>query len=330
MHGSHPIGLLATVLALGCSPSKSHGGPQPAPLEDASTADEGNADGDVEAANPTPDAPIPPTPDLPCNGQVAYCAMRYDELCQAATHDSAASSAQYWRYPTQNQAVSSQLATSIRVLSLEVERYQDAVSVCRGDCTLGNTPFRTVLLAVKDFLDANPREVVTLLVDTSLDVGSVEPEFVASGLDAVAWAQNETEPWPTLQAMIDASKRLVVFANPLGTGPPWLLPRQDWIWETGSDWTSLPAMNCSPAVGDTARPLYLVYHGLVEAPDGDRPGQPSEALASEANAWPTVTARLQACAAQFGHGPNFVVVDFFNLGDPIGATQVMNGVRSAP
>ena len=89
-------------------------------------------------------------------------------------------------------------------------------------------------------------------------------------------------------------------------------------------------MDCNPAVGDVARPLYLVYQNLVGPSDGGEGFAPSPALAAEANALATVTARLQACQAQFNRVPNFVAVDFFDLGDTVGATQVIDGVRPAP
>jgi hypothetical protein len=31
--------------------------------------------------------------------------------------------------------------------------------------------------------------------------------------------------------------------------------------------------------------------------------------------------------AQHGHAPSFVAVDFFELGDPQGAAQILNGLR---
>ena len=43
-----------------------------------------------------------------------------------------------------------------------------------------------------------------------------------------------------------------------------------------------------------------------------------------------VTARLQACESQSNRIPTFVAVDFAAVGDVVGATQVMNGVRPAP
>jgi len=271
-----------------------------------------------------------PLPGLPCNGRDAYCSVRYDKLCQAATEDSAANAANYWVYPTQDQSIRSQLDSSIRALMLSIYDYNGVATVCRGSCAEGNTPLSVVLSATKDFLDANPREVVTLIIDTVLSASRIETEFTAQGLDTAALAHAASASWPTLGELIDAGHRLVVFASTADSGADWLLPRQSLLWETGGNWPSLSAMNCNPAVGDASRPLYLVHQNLVDGIDGGNLETASRALASEANDFSAAMQRLQNCQAQFNRVPNFVAVDYSSVGDVVGATQVLNGVRAAP
>jgi len=266
---------------------------------------------------------------MPCNGRVEYCAKRYDELCQAATHDSAAYNSEFWQAPAQSQSVRDQLNASVRALMLSVYDDGGTVSVCRGDCAAGSTALGVVLKTVKDFLDANPRDIVTLLIETALAASRVEREFVGLGLDRLAQPQVENAPWPTLQEMIDTGHRLVVFATVPDTSASWVLPRDAWLWETGKDFSSLSSMKCSPAVGDRTRPLYVVHHNLVEAADASNP-EPSAELAAVANAFAVVTQRLQTCESQTNRVPNFVAVDFAALGDVVGGTQVINGLRTFP
>lgn len=363
-------GTLAISLALvyGCSSDDSHSS---SPANSNDSKPEAGVAGTTSTAGsgnePAAGAPLlPPAPsnageltalNPPCNGHADYCAKPFSEWCQAATHDSAANSPDYWKFCSQDRSVRNQLDNGIRALMLNLQLSSNVVSVCRGSCTDGSTPFGVVLTHVKAFLEANPREVVTLLIESQLSSSQIEADFVVRGLDSLAHTQPLDAPWPTLAAMIEAKRRLVVFANTVDTGAEWMLPRRSFIWETGADFTSLVNMNCNPAVGNATHPLYLVHHNLVEAPassvanlglagapgtasDGTAgaaggtgagvPGQPSVALATQANGFATVTTRLRACADQYGKKPNFVAVDYFNVGDPIGATQVMNGVRRAP
>ena len=340
MRGDVHIGLLISGCLWCCSSHGPHGSARDVPgfdtagstsAEPAAGGAAGSTASDMSTGGDTSGLPGPgDTVDPPCNGDARYCTKRYDEFCQVASRDAAANDPDFWQHPAQDLALSAQLQRSVRALMLELHSYQGGVSACRGDCAEGNVALAVALQQVVEFFAGNPREVLTLLLDTTLDAETVAAEFVAKGLDAAALVKAPEEPWPTLGSMLDAGTRLVVFANAEGTGPSWLLPRDTYLWETGSNWTSLSSMSCNPAVGDASRPMYVVHHDLVAPADGDEAGQPSAELALEANVWKKVTTRLQACAAQFERVPNFVAVDYFELGDPTGAAQVMNGVRAAP
>lgn len=286
--------------------------------------------------------PEEPPPSTPCNGNDAYCSLRYDETCFAATHDSAANAAKFWEYPTQDQTIREQLNYGIRALMLSVYDDGGVATVCRGRCDEGNVPLSVVLGDVATFFDENPREVVTLLLDGELPAERLADELRAAYLDGLALPHAADDAWPTLEEMIDSGQRLVVFAATPDEGPAWLLDRQAYVWETDKDWPSVSAMNCNPEIGNVSRPLYLVHHNLVGSDAegsasggmGGAGGQPSEtedpsiALAAEANEFSVVTERLQYCETQHRHVPSFVAVDFSRVGDAQGATQVMNRVRA--
>jgi hypothetical protein len=273
-----------------------------------------------------------PAPALgaPCNGNEVYCSRTYDALSFAATHESAANSSTLWLFPTQDQTVRAQLDGGIRALMLSVQEQAGGLRVCRSDCAQGSTSLGAVLGVVKEFLDVNPREVVTLLVDSNVAASKIQADFVQQRLDTNAYTPTAGLPWPTLGQMVDNNWRLVVFANMADAGVGWLIPRNQTIWETGSRWTSLPSMTCSPDVGDASRPLYLVHHYLTAEDSGSDAGASSASLATQADDIAVVSDRLQACVDEYHRVPNFVAFDFFENGDTVGATQIINGVRSLP
>jgi hypothetical protein len=86
-----------------------------------------------------------------------YCGKRYDELCYAASHNSAAQSSGFWQSPTQFQSVHAQLDNGIRALTLSVETANNVDQVCYGDCSQGNANFTTVLKSISDFMSRNAK-----------------------------------------------------------------------------------------------------------------------------------------------------------------------------
>jgi len=98
--------------------------------------------------------------------------------------------------------------------------------------------------------------------------------------------------------------------------PAWLHPLSDWAWETAP---SEPA-SCAIANGNAKSPLAILNHYLP----GE--GKADDALLS-AHAPEIVAARLKRCADDRGHAPNFVFVNFAEIGDPNGGVQIANGLR---
>jgi hypothetical protein len=43
-----------------------------------------------------------------------------------------------------------------------------------------------------------------------------------------------------------------------------------------------------------------------------------------------LTTVLESCTSEVGQGPSFVSVDYFEIGDPMGACQIINGVTLRP
>jgi hypothetical protein len=79
------------------------------------------------------------------------------------------------------------------------------------------------LSTVKTWLDANPDQVVTLLLTNgdNLPVSNFGDAMLSSGLASYAYAPGQDltiDQWPTLRQFIDSGKRLIFF---LGTSPTW-------------------------------------------------------------------------------------------------------------
>ena len=198
-----------------------------------------------------------------------------------------------------------------------------ALALCLGGCGSGQAPLADALTDVRSFLDVNPREVITLLLEGGVDAGSLAAALTAANLDGLAFPYEAGDPWPTLGQMIAAGRRVVVLADTTGAAPPWMLPLWTYVAETGRTFASTSMMSCNLTRGPADAPLYLLNEFLVD-PDGGNPGCGTPALAQEANAEPFFTDRTTACIAARSGNPAFIAVDDYDVGDVFGVTRALD------
>jgi hypothetical protein len=122
-----------------------------------------------------------------------------------------------------NQEISVTAQLDLGVRFLQGQTHDDdrgVLSMCHTSCRLENAgSLESYLDTVKDWLDANPNEVVTLLITNGdrADMSRFDEAFIASGAKDIVYIPS-TSPrwlpmnsWPTLGEFIDSGKRLIVF-----------------------------------------------------------------------------------------------------------------------
>lgn len=150
-----------------------------------------------------------------CNGEDALCSRRYSNVTFVGAHDSAF----FGPFVTENQNinVSAQLALGVRFLQAQTHNLNGVIEMCHTSCfELNAGPLSDYLAPVKTFLDANPNEVVSLLLTNgdAISVNNFASVFAAAGLVEYVFTPSGTltlDQWPTLQTMIDNGTRLVVW-----------------------------------------------------------------------------------------------------------------------
>jgi hypothetical protein len=154
-----------------------------------------------------------------CNGNAALCTRQYSQISQIGAHDSAAIGSTL--ADNQVLSVTDQLNSGIRFLQgqTHLDLFK-VLSFCHTSCYLEyGGPVKNYLASVKSWLDANPDDVVTLLLTNGdrLDPSKFDDAFKAAELDTYAFVPSTNpnplpiDQWPTLQDMISAGTRLVVF-----------------------------------------------------------------------------------------------------------------------
>lgn len=150
-----------------------------------------------------------------CNGFAELCNRQYSNISFIGSHDSAFVGTDL--ADNQNIALADQLALGVRFLQAQTHNASGVIELCHTGCWLRDAgPLSGMLATVKTFLDANPDEVVTLLLTNEgrFDGPAFDAVFREAGLDAYAFSSETSlslEQWPTLGEMIASGKRLVVF-----------------------------------------------------------------------------------------------------------------------
>src|SRR5262249_22019023 len=123
----------------------------------------------------------PPPPQVTCNGSADNCAKRYDQVTFAATHNAfsyASGGPVSYLFPNQDLPISNQPVSGIRGLGIRPCPYygSDPAETNHVYVThnfdlkglLGSEPLLDVLTEVRDFLEKNPSEVVTLFAESAV------------------------------------------------------------------------------------------------------------------------------------------------------------------
>ena len=193
--------------------------------------------------------------------------------------------------------------------------------MCHGLCEFGSTLWEPAMEDVRKWMDANPREVITFIIqDEGVTPEQTAQVFQKAGLLPYVYTQREGEPWPTLGQMIKSGKRLVVFMENEsgGTEYPWQMPGFTWMQDTPFHYTSADQFSCADFRGSSNSSLFLLNHWLsnylTRVTD-------SAAVNSDS----VLGARVSQCERE-RRFPNFVAVNFYNEGDLFGVVDRLNGV----
>ena len=292
-----------------------------------------------------------------CNNSPSLCSKPYNSIAHLGAHDSpfvrdastgfSTSGNQYY-----NSTV--QLSAGVRLLSAQVHKSNGEYHLCHSSCDLLDAGILSDWLEeIKTWLDNNPNEVVTVLLVNSDDASPQDlgAHFTTAKITDYAYvpASTTTPPtsWPTLQDLITANKRLMVFVasldNPASIPAElsYLMDEFSFIFENPFDNTDPNNFTCNPdrpssvqgnsqaAISSNRMALmnhFLYQEGLfdIETPDVGN----ITITNSPANSIGNLGYSLSSCNSAYSKPPSFTLVDFFDEGPAIAAVDALNGVTS--
>lgn len=247
------------------------------------------------------------TGEAGCNGDPRFCARPFDQVAVVGTHNSMSSAEDDWLGPNQNLNTLSQLALGVRALNLDVYEEEGQLLTCHGYCSLGSRPFDEALVELREWLDAHPKQVLSLTFQSAITAEQVAESFEAADLTRLSFTRTPEQPWPTLEQMIQDDTRLVVWTDREGGDPAWYADISEHVWETNYAYKEVEDFDCSFRRGREDQSYVILAHFLTDP-------IASPELAAQANAGPVLRARVAECEA-LSRRPNLILVDFVDLGE---------------
>ena len=198
---------------------------------------------------------------------------------------------------------------------------QQGVYFCHGFCELGAYDAGPTLVQIREFLAANPGEVLILVLEDYLPVTVTDSLFKATGLYDYVYT-GSVDTWPTLGELVAANQRVIVFIESGQSGVPWLHGTSGIIQETPYTFRKPEDFSCRPNRGGTTGSLFLINHWIETTP------APRASNAAIVNAYDFLLGRARACQRERRHIPNIVSVDFYSVGDVVRVANTLNGIDS--
>jgi hypothetical protein len=215
--------------------------------------------------------------------------------------------------------VAERLAGRLGLVPADGER---KIFLCHSLCELGAEKMSSTLDEIRGFLERNRSEVLLVFVESSVDPADVEHEFEAADLEPYLARLSRGRALPTLRELIASGRRLVVFDQGDGGEAAWYQPAFVFVQATSISSLLESRTACTPARGTPRSPLLLMNHWVDRFP-------PSPRANREASGRKTLMERIRSCRRRLGRVPNLIAVDFYDRGDVIATTNVLNRDRAA-
>ncbi|KAF2867359.1 PLC-like phosphodiesterase [Massariosphaeria phaeospora] len=290
---------------------------------------------------------------IACNNSPSLCNKPYNNVTYLGAHDSPFLRDESTGFSTsgnQYYDTTTQLDAGVRLLSAQVHKLNntegnEAWHLCHSSCNLLDAgTLGDWLSEIKTWMDTNQNDVVTILLVNGDDAMPAElgQHFQQSGIAEYAYTPPSTDilpqQWPTLQSLISNGTRLMTFVASLQPSPdfPYLMDEFSFMFENDFENDAPTDYSCTPdrpgdLTSETAASsgrMFLMNHFLYSTQlFGIQ--SPNDTYVNVTNAQTGLGAlgtQIQECTGVYSKPPNFVLVDFFNVGPAMSSVDAANGV----
>ena len=252
-----------------------------------------------------------------CNGSNDLCNKRYNEVAYLTTHNAFNSKQDRFLFPNQKSNIAEQLNNGVRALMIDVYDDNGSTVVYHAYKFLGSQPLSVYLNDIKDFLDNNPNEILTIILETYTSSNAIENEINKVGLLKYLHTQDVNSLWPKLQTMIDSNKRLVILSDKNDANE-----KQSWyhyMWNFAVE-NKYGEINCEFNRGSPENSLFIFNH-FITSLTGNKEN------ANKVNSFKYLMNHITNCKDLKNKFPNFITVDFYEIGESIDVVSKLNSTE---
>ena len=252
-----------------------------------------------------------------CNGSNNLCNKRYNEVAYLTTHNAFNSKQDRFLFPNQKSNIAEQLNNGVRALMIDVYDDNGSTVVYHAYKFLGSQPLSVYLNDIKYFLDNNPNEILTIILETYTSSNAIENEINKVGLLKYLHTQDVNSIWPKLQTMIDSNKRLVILSDKNDANE-----KQSWyhyMWNFAVE-NKYGEINCEFNRGNAENSLFIFNH-FITSLTGNKEN------ANKVNSFKYLMNHITNCKDLKNKFPNFITVDFYEIGESIDVVSKLNSTE---
>ena len=260
-------------------------------------------------------------PPKVCNGHESLCDVPFDEVVFAVSHNAMSNADDGWSLPNQQWTLRRQLDEGVRGFMLDTYNEGDEVLLCHGVCVAGSIPLDQALRVFVEFLEENPGEVLTFMIQPGASTETTAATFERADAVPITRVQSVGEPWPTLGELIAADERMVVFHEGGDDSVPWYMPGYaHYVWDTDYAAKTPDDFSCDALRGSPDHSIYLMNHFLTNPVASTR-------WADMVNVDPLLSDRIAQCEEEAGQQVDWIAVDFIDRGDVLDVVHALNAHR---
>jgi len=252
-----------------------------------------------------------------CNGSYDLCNKRYNEVAYLTTHNAFNSKQDRYLFPNQKTNITEQLNNGVRGLMIDVYEDNESIVVYHAYKFLGSQPLSVYLNDIKYFLDNNPNEILTIILETYTSSNAIENEISKVGLLEYLHTQDVNSLWPKLQMMIDSNKRLVILSdkNDANENQSWY----HYMWDFAVE-NKYGQINCEFNRGNPENSLFIFNH-FITSLTGNKDN------ANKVNSFKYFMNHITKCKDLKNKFPNFITVDFYEIGESLDVVSKLNTIE---
>ena len=231
--------------------------------------------------------------------------------------------------PNQNLNIVSQLNQGVRAFMLDVYSQNGTLMLYHSVDILGSSLFSDALNEFKIFIDQNPNEIITIILEDYSSFIELSDALSNAGIIEFLYEYDETEGWPNLQDMIDVDKRIVLFSdNDIEDAPSWFHFLWDHAVETHFNNELIEDFSCDFNRGDEQNALFILNHFITNYELVIGNIELYNAQVEEVNSNPYFFERVYECLSEKDKFPNFITVDFYDVGNCLEVVNDLNELNT--